>query len=83
LRLAGILTVLDVEIQGPDPSTMAAAFGVFGGREITFRRRVRGSGFSGGVSLKSSIHWQPEFCETLPAGACPAASTKIDGLCLS
>jgi hypothetical protein len=42
-----------------------------------------GSGFSGGVSLKSSIHWQPAFCDTLPARACPAASKKLDGLCLS
>jgi hypothetical protein len=42
-----------------------------------------GSGFSGGVSLKSSIHWHPAFCGTLPARACPAASKKLDGLCLS
>jgi hypothetical protein len=42
-----------------------------------------GSGFSGGVSLKSSINWQPAFYYTLPSRGCPAASKKLDGLCLS
>jgi hypothetical protein len=36
-----------------------------------------GCGFSGGVSLKSSIHWHPAFCGTLPARACPAASKSL------
>jgi hypothetical protein len=39
--------------------------------------------FSGGVSSNLSTHCQPTFCDTLPAWACPAASKKLDGLCLS
>jgi hypothetical protein len=42
-----------------------------------------GSGFSGGVSSNLSTHWHTAFCGTLPARACPAASKKHDGLCLS
>jgi hypothetical protein len=42
-----------------------------------------GSGFSGGVNTNLSTHWQPAFSDTLPSRACPAASRKLDGLCLS
>jgi hypothetical protein len=46
--------------------TMGAAFsasGLWWEAESPLRG---GSGFSGGVSPKSPIHWQPAFCDTLP-----------------
>jgi hypothetical protein len=38
---------------------------------------------SGGVSPNLSTHWQPVFCDTWLPWACPAASKKVDNLCLS
>jgi hypothetical protein len=35
------------------------------------------------VSSNHSTHWNTAFCGTLPARARPAASRKLDSLCLS
>jgi hypothetical protein len=62
---------------------MAAAFSASGfGWEAKSPSGV-GCGFSGGVSSNLSTHCQPTFCDTLSSWACPAASKRLDGLCLS
>jgi hypothetical protein len=38
---------------------------------------------SDGVNSNLSTHCQPAFCDTLSSWACPAASRKLDVLCLS
>jgi hypothetical protein len=84
-RVGRVITASWAETRGAcsQTVTMAAAFSASADGWEAKSPLVGGSGFSGGVSSNLSTHCHTAFSDTLPARACPAASRKLDDLCLS